>query len=305
MSSTSIEKKNAFWFHIGALLTVTAWGVSFISTKVLQSPGIQLTPTEVYILRFILAYLLVLAICHKRLWSNSLRDELLFATCGLCGGSIYFIAENTAIEYTLVSNVSLITSVSPLLTAMLVGVIYKDERPSKGIILGSAIAFLGVGCVIFNSSFNVNIRPLGDMLALSAALGWAIYSIILRKLNALYSVWFISRKTFFYGILTAIPFLFIQPGTFHIGVLARPEVWSNLLFLGIVCSMVAYIIWAQAVKRLGAVKASNYMYFVPIVTLVASQLLLDEKITWVGYLGCALILGGVWLGDLMSRRQKG
>lgn len=304
MSSTSIEKKNAFWFHIGALLTVTAWGVSFISTKVLQSPGIQLTPTEVYILRFILAYLLVLAICHKRLWSNSLRDELLFATCGLCGGSIYFIAENTAIEYTLVSNVSLITSVSPLLTAMLVGVIYKDERPSKGIILGSAIAFLGVGCVIFNSSFNVNIRPLGDMLALSAALGWAIYSIILRKLNALYSVWFISRKTFFYGILTAIPFLFIQPGTFHIGVLARPEVWSNLLFLGIVCSMVAYIIWAQAVKRLGAVKASNYMYFVPIVTLVASQLLLDEKITWVGYLGCALILGGVWLGDLMSRRQK-
>lgn len=305
MSSTSIEKKNAFWFHIGALLTVTAWGVSFISTKVLQSPGIQLTPTEVYILRFTLAYILVLAICHKRLWSNSLRDELLFATCGLCGGSIYFIAENTAIEYTLVSNVSLITSVSPLLTAMLVGVIYRDERPSKGIILGSAIAFLGVGCVIFNSSFNVNIRPLGDMLALSAALGWAIYSIILRKLNALYSIWFISRKTFFYGILTAIPFLFIQPGSFHVSVLARPEVWGNLLFLGIICSMVAYIIWAQAVKRLGAVKASNYMYFVPIVTLVASQLLLDEKITWVGYFGCALILGGVWLGDLMSRAKKG
>lgn len=305
MSSTSIEKKNAFWFHIGALLTVTAWGVSFISTKVLQSPGIQLTPTEVYIFRFILAYLLILAICHKRLWSNSLRDELLFAICGLCGGSIYFIAENTAIEYTLVSNVSLITSVSPLLTAMLVGVIYRDERPSKGIIFGSAIAFLGVGCVIFNSSFNVNIRPLGDMLALSAALGWAIYSIILRKLNALYSVWFISRKTFFYGILTAVPFLFIQPGTFHVSVFAKPEVWGNLLFLGIVCSMVAYVIWAQAVKRLGAVKASNYMYFVPIVTLVASQLLLDEKITWVGYLGCALILLGVWLGDLMGRAKRG
>lgn len=304
MSSTPIEKKNAFWFHIGALLTVTAWGVSFISTKVLQSPGNQLTPTEVYILRFILAYLLVLAICHKRLWSNSLRDELLFATCGLCGGSIYFIAENTAIEYTLVSNVSLLTSVSPLLTAMLVGIIYKDERPSKGIILGSAIAFLGVACVIFNSSFNVNIRPLGDMLALSASFGWAIYSIVLRKLNALYSVWFISRKTFFYGILTAIPFLFIQPGAFNINVLAKPEVWVNLLFLGTVCSMVAYVIWAQTVKRLGAVKASNYMYFIPIVTLIASQLLLNEKITWVGYLGCALILGGVWLGDLMSRARK-
>lgn len=305
MSSTSTEKKNSIWFHLGALLTVTAWGVSFISTKVLQSPGIQLSPTEVYIFRFILAYILVLAICHKKLWANSLRDELLFATCGLCGGSIYFIAENTAIEYTLVSNVSLITSVSPLLTAILVGIIYKDERPSKGIILGSTIAFLGVGCVIFNSSFNVNIRPLGDMLALSAALGWAIYSIVLRKLNALYSVWFISRKTFFYGIVTAIPFSLIQPGKFDFSLLLKPEVWSNLMFLGVICSMVAYIIWAQAVKRLGAVKASNYMYFIPIVTLVASQLFLDEKITWVGYLGCALILGGVWLGDFMSRTKNG
>lgn len=304
MSSTLIGKKSSFWVHLGAVLMVIAWGVSFISTKILQNPGNDLTPTEVYIFRFILAYLLVLAICHKKLWSNSVRDELLFAVCGLCGGSIYFIAENTAIEYTLVANVSLITSISPILTAMLVGVIYKNERPTTGIIVGSLIAFIGVGCVIFNSSFDVNINPLGDLLALSSALGWAIYSIVLRKLNALYSAWFISRKTFFYGILTAIPFLFLQPGKFSIGILAKPEVWGNLLFLGVMCSMVAYVIWAQIIKRIGTVKGSNYMYFVPIVTLVASQLMLGEEITWVGYLGCALILGGVWLSDRMGVPKK-
>ncbi|MCC8176703.1 MAG: DMT family transporter [Bacteroidales bacterium] len=304
MAHASVEKKSAFWFHLGAIITVTAWGVSFISTKICQGPPNDLTPVEVYVLRFTMAYLLVLAACHKKFWSNSLRDELLFATCGLCGGSIYFIAENTAIQYTLVSNVALITTTAPLITTMLVGLIYKSERPKLGTVLGSLLAFLGVGCVIFNSSFNAAIRPLGDMLALAAALGWAIYSIVLRKLNALYSVMFISRKTFFYGLLTALPFLAFEPGSLRWEVLCRTEVWANLLFLGVFASMVAYIIWAQAVKRLGAVKASNYLYFSPIVTLVASQIFLDEAITVIGLIGCALILLGVWLSDLLSRPRK-
>jgi drug/metabolite transporter (DMT)-like permease len=282
------------------MLIVLAWGVSFISTSVIQSEPNLLTPVEVYVFRFTLAYLMVLAMCHTRMWANSLRDELLFAVCGLCGGSIYFITENTAINYTLVSNVSLITTTSPLITALIVGLIYKSERPGRGAVLGSVVAFIGVACVIFNSSFVLDVKPLGDMLALAAAVSWSIYSIVLRKLNALYSVMFISRKTFFYGILTALPFMLSQP-EFHFDKLTRPEVWGNLLFLGVFASMLAYIIWAHAVKRLGAVKASNYMYFVPIVTLVASLIVLHERISFVGYLGCGLILGGVWLGDLLTR----
>ena len=147
------HKRSVLMSHLGALLVVIMWGVAFISTKVLLEHGFR--PAEIYIYRFILAYLLVLAICHKRLWSNSLRDEVLFIVCGLCAGSIYFIAENTAIEYTLVSNVSLITSISPLITTFLLALIYKNERPGRGTYIGSIIAFLGVACVIFNSSFVV------------------------------------------------------------------------------------------------------------------------------------------------------
>ena len=199
-------------YHLAALLIVLAWGVSFVSTKVLLDNGLR--PAEIYIYRFLLAYLLVLCVCHKRLFSNSLRDELLFATCGLCGGSIYFIAEKTALEYTLVSNVSLITAISPLLTTFLIGMIYKSERPSKGIYIGSIVALLGVACVIFNSSFVVKMNPIGDLLSFAAALSWAVYSLVLRKLNALYSIMFISRKTFFYGVLTALPFMLFQPNLY-------------------------------------------------------------------------------------------
>lgn len=293
------NQSKALWYHLGALLTVTAWGVSFVSTKVLLEHGIS--PTEVYVVRTLLAYLLVLCVCHKRIFSNSLRDELLFVSCGLCAGSLYFIAENTALEYTLVSNVSLIVTLSPLITTLLVGAIYKNERPGKGVLMGSLIAFLGVGCVIFNSSFVLDVKPLGDLLSLSAAVCWSVYSLVLRKLSAFYTVMFISRKTFFYGMVTAIPFLIAIPEHTPLDVYLQFDVWSNFLFLGVFCSMIAFIIWAFTVKGLGAIKANNYLYVQPIITLIASALLLSEKVSIVGYVGCSLILLGVWISDRMSR----
>lgn len=293
------NQSKALWYHLGALLTVTAWGVSFVSTKVLLEHGIN--PTEVYVVRTLLAYLLVLCVCHKRIFSNSLRDELLFVSCGLCAGSLYFIAENTALEYTLVSNVSLIVTLSPLITTLLVGAIYKNERPGKGVLMGSLIAFLGVGCVIFNSSFVLDVKPLGDLLSLSAAVCWSVYSLVLRKLSAFYTVMFISRKTFFYGMVTAIPFLIAIPEHTPLDVYLQFDVWINFLFLGVFCSMIAFIIWAFTVKGLGAIKANNYLYVQPIITLIASALLLSEKVSIVGYVGCSLILLGVWISDRMSR----
>lgn len=297
----NLTKSTSLLAHAGAIITVTAWGVSFVSTKVLLENG--LGPAEIYIYRFVLAYIMILIACHKRLWANSFRDELLFMVCGLCAGSIYFIAENMALEYTFVTNVSLLVTTSPLITTLLMWLIYKNEKPGKGTIIGSLIAFIGVACVIFNSSFVVKMNPLGDILSILAAISWSIYSLVLKKLNALYSVMFISRKTFFYGVLTALPFMLFQPQLCPLSVLLKPEVWSNLLFLGAFASMLAYILWAQSVKYLGAIKASNYMYVSPIITLIASVLLLGESLSVIGGIGCVLILGGMWLGEYLERKN--
>ncbi len=295
--------KSSIIYHIGAALTVVGWGISFISTKVLLEGGLH--PIEIYIYRFAIAYIALLLISHKQLLCNSWRHEVLFMLCGLVGGSIYFIAENVALEYTLVSNVSLITSLSPLLTVLLLGFLYKSERPRKETLIGSFTAFLGVGLVIFNSSFNLSINPLGDLLSLLAALCWAIYSILLKRVNALYSALFITRKTFFYGVLTAIPFLLIEPEIAPPSVLIQPAMMVNILFLALFCSMCAYLIWALAVGRLGAVTTNNYIYFQPVVTLIFSFLILGEKISIIGITGCAMIICGVWMADkLKSSRVK-
>ncbi len=286
--------------HLAAILTVGMWGYSFVSSKVLLENG--LGPVQIYVCRFVLAYLLVVCISHRRLWASNWREEGMFVLCGLCAGSLYFIAENTALEYTLTTNVSLLTSMSPLLTAMLVGLVYKTEKLGLGTWIGSAIAMIGVGCVVFNSSTSLEVRPLGDFLSLAAALSWAIYSLILRSLNAHYDVWFISRKTFFYGLLTAIPFLiFEKDGVDVFAVLPRPEVYGNLLFLGVGASTIAYVLWAVTVKKVGAVKANNYMYLQSIFTLIVSALVLGEHVSFIGYLGIFLILAGLWAGDNINK----
>ena len=292
MKAGGIPGKNSQWlYHCFAMIVVIAWGLSFISTRVLLDNS--LSPIEIYIYRFAIAYVSLLAICHKRIFASSLRDELMFVVCGLVAGSIYFISENVALEYTLVSNVSLITSLSPLLTVLIAGFIYKSSRPARGAYVGSTVAFVGVGLVIFNSSFNMSLNPIGDLLALLAALCWAVYSIMIKPLNAHYDARFITRKVFFYGIVTALPFLAVNSHITPLSVILRSEVLLNLLFLSLACSLGCYLLWALSVIRIGALKASNYLYFQPVVTLVFSMLILGEKITLVGGSGCLMILLGV------------
>lgn len=300
--------KSSWFFHLGAIVAMTAWGASFVFThNLVASPGdggFAIGPVEVYVYRILLAYLMLLVFEHKQFISHSWRDELLFVVVGMCGGSVYFIAENTAVKYSLPSNVSLITTLSPILTTLLVGFIYKNERPSWWIYLGSLIAFAGVGCIIFKDGFNMEVKPVGDLLALGAAFSWAIYAVVLRKLNATYTAGYITRKTFFYGLLTAIPFLSFEPHLTPLSTLMKPAVWLNLLFLGVFASVIAYIIWAQVIKRLGAVKGSNYLYLQPIATMfISAAMVPDDRITIVGCLGCVMIIGGVWLGDYLNRQK--
>lgn len=286
-------------YHLGALLATAAWGATFINTKVLLNYG--LSAVEIYIYRFIIAYLFILIICPRPLKSHSLSDELKFLLCGICGNSVYFIAENTAVKYTLVTNVSLIVTLSPIITALIIGMVYRSQRPSKGFMTGSIVAFIGVACVIFNSSFVMKINPLGDMLAFLSAICFSIYSILLKPLNAVYNVWFITRKTFFYGLITSIPFLIVEPQFVPFKTLLEPVVILNLCFLGLVASMIAYLLWAQAVKHLGVVSSGNYLYISPIVTLIVSYIVLGEKVTTIGYIGCGLILVGVILSEKLNQ----
>lgn len=302
------NKERFFLYHLVALVTVVIWGSTFVFTKLLLLSG--LSPAQIFTFRFLIAYVLLVAFsfcqgCRFRWFSGSWKDELLMLTLGVTGGSLYFLTENEALNYTTTTNTSLIVCSCPLVAALLISQSYKSQQLRKMQVLGSLIAVVGVVVVVLNGRFVLHLSPVGDALALAANLCWAFYSLLLIPLNSKYSAVFITRKVFFYGLLTMIPYYIIRQyelpsfmgGTLDLRILLQPGVLTNLLFLGCVASMLCFLLWTWVMRKLGAVVATNYVYVNPIATVVFAWWILSEQITPFFVLGSVLILMGMYLAD--------
>ncbi len=289
-----------FWYHVAAFAMILVWGISFLNTRVLLDAG--LTPTEIFVARFTIAYLSLLVIGRFKVRYTGWRDELLFVVCGVAGGSAYFIAENTALELTLISDVAVLVSTAPLTTALMGAIFYRDERITWMTFVGMVIAFVGSVMLALKNGLVWGDSILGDLLALLAAFVWAFYSMALKKLNRTYTTQFITRKLFFYGILSALPLLAMEESHIDWQIVKQPAVWGNLLYLGLICSLAAYFIWGITVKRIGAVRASNYFYLSPIISMISAAIWFGERTNAIAYIGCALILAGVIMAEKFRRK---
>ena len=287
-------KNRILLFHLITALVVIIWGTTFVSTKVLIQHG--LGPIEIMFYRFVLAYFCLLMVSHKRLWADNWKDEFMLMLSGLTGGTFYFIAENTALGITQASNVALLVCTTPIFTALLVHWIFKEPL-RRNMIIGSIIALIGVGLVVFSGSVLLQINPLGDFLSILAALMWAVYCLILKPLGKKYPTAFITRKVFLYGVISLLVYFLFDPLQVKTEVLFHPVVTLNLLFLGIVASMLCFIAWNAAVKVLGPSRTANYIYVQPFSTLVLSSIILSEIITLASMIGALCIIGGVYLAE--------
>ena len=279
-------------YNVMALATIIVWGVTFVSTKSLIING--LSPAEIFIIRFLIAYFCTLVLCHNRLWADTRKDELMMLAAGITGGSLYFIAENSALGITFASNVSLIICCAPIFTMILGMVLFRDTIKVSSWI-GSIVAFLGVAIVVLNGSRQYGINPLGDMLTLLAAFSWAAYCLILKRINCRYSNLFITRKVFAYGVITAILYYIVFPSEHQSRLTDLKSIIANLAFLSVGASFLCYLMWNTAVRYLGAERTSNYIYLVPIVTIISSSFILDEPFTITMATCTLLVIGGVFL----------
>lgn len=286
-------------YHIVAFLTVAVWGTTFVWTKLLIING--LSPAQIFTLRFIIAYVLLTGFSlwrgrHKWL-SDNWRDELTMMALGLTGGSMYFLTENESLRFTTATNTSLIVCSCPLFAMLIIALFYKSERFSRLQALGSLLALIGMAAVVLNGHFVLHLSPLGDTLAFSACICWALYTLLMKPVMGRYPAMFITRKVFFYGILTILPYYIFVPDMPSLDVLMRPEVALNLLFLGSVASMLCYLTWSWCMKGLGAVICTNWVYVNPITTIIAAWLILDEQITAYFLIGSILIIAGMYLSS--------
>ncbi len=286
-----MKKINLFW-HILAVLTVFIWGTTFVSTKYLLGQGFG--AVEIMVIRFIIAYI-ALFLIHPVIKRCSFKEEIIFFAMGTTGGIIYFLAENRALQITSASNVAMIVSTTPLLTAILAHFLTDDEKIHKKMFVGFIVAISGIACVVLNGKFILKLNPLGDFLALISALSWAFYSIILKKTGKKYNLFFVTRKMILYSLLGSIPIMILVGERVQFTKLIHLGSLLNFLFLGVIASALCFVIWQNCINRIGMVTASGYIYLSPMVTIITAVIFINEKITVFSIIGCIMIVAGVWI----------
>ena len=287
--------------HIAALLTIFIWGTTFISTKILL---VGFKPIEILFFRFLIGLIALLIIYPKRLKKTTKDQEITFALAGLCGVTLYFLLENIALTYSMASNIGVIISIAPFFTAILSDFVLKEKSLKSNFIIGFIAAMMGIALISFNGTSNFKLNPIGDVLALLAALVWAIYSVLTKKISEYgYNTIQVTRRIFIYGI--AFMLIALVPFDFELNLnrFTNPVYLGNIIFLGLGASALCFVTWNVAVKILGAVKTSIYIYIVPIVTVVTSLIILNEQITLMSFIGTILTLIGLFLSQ--DFRDKG
>ena len=279
--------------HLFAFVTIAIWSTAFVGNKVLIA---HLTPIEIMIYRFVLAYGVMLAIYPHWQLPRSLRDEIFFFTIGALGIFIYFLLENFALKYTQATNVGLFMGAIPLFTAILAHFIIDDEHFSRKLLIGFVLAMTGMGMILFEGhSFELRFR--GDLLALFGAITFSLYSALLKRAPADYHSIEITRKSFFYALILMALYRLIEGTPLHFAPLARPVVWVNLLYLGLFASGLAFFLYQKGIERIGSIAASNYIYLVPLLTAVTGVIVLDEQITPIIVAAGGLILLGLYVAQ--------
>lgn len=288
--------------HLTALLTIMIWGTTFISTKILL---VDFKPVEILFFRFVMGFLVLFVAYPKKLKIADYKQELTFTAAGLCGICLYYLLENIALTYTLASNVGIIISVAPFFTAILAQLfIQSEEKLQTQFFIGFVFAMMGIILISFNGS-KLELNPIGDLLAVIAALVWACYSILTRKITSFgYPVIFSTRRTFFYGILFMLPTLFFLDFRLDLSRFTNTTNLFNILYLGLGASALCFVTWSFAVKELGAVRTSVYIYMVPVITIITSVLILHEKLTLLAGIGTILTLIGLFLSEHKTERKK-
>jgi drug/metabolite transporter (DMT)-like permease len=301
MTTENYEQKHGPG-HAAAVFTILLWGTTFISTKLLLK---DFTPVEILIIRFVLGLIGLIIACPKPARGTTLRQELTFAGAGLSGITLYYLLENIALTHTTASNASVIVSVAPFFTVLLSYVVSRGKEKLRLMyFVGFAIAMAGI-CMLSFTTTKFQAEPVGDLLALLAAVAWAFYSILTRKTGSYgFSTMQVTRRIFAYGVLFMIPAWFITDCHLGLSRFADPVNLGNMLFLGLGASALCFATWNFAIKHLGAVKSSVYIYAIPPITVIAAAVVLGEQVTPLSLLGIVLTLAGLIISEMKFDKKN-
>ncbi len=273
------------------LFAVFVWGLSFIATK---RALVEVSPVVIVFIRQILGilFLAFVIIKQKKSFSVNLKKEKwIIALAAIACFHLWI--QVTGLQWTTASHTGWIVGITPVFMVIM-GLVFFNEKVTFTQTTGIIISFLGLIFLVSKGDFTSLdfIKNKGDLLIITSSVTWSVYSLASKKATLTLSP---VTTTFYLFVIVALiiaPFTINQKNISDVVNLSFGG-WGSILFLGILCSGVAYTLWAQALSEMDASRVGAFLYIEPFVTFFGSWLLLNEQISILTLTSGLIIIGGV------------
>ena len=297
--------------YAGVWFAVIAWGASFVAARLLLHAGtagrVSLSPTVLAALRFSIASFffvvpLLVAIIRRQI---SGRDLLRMAFLGQITFSLYFWLQYTGVQQTNASISSiLVVGLIPVVTAFLsqfIGEEHLSLTRCGALLLG----FFGVAMIVLEKPILVTLQSgflLGALCLVANAFAFALYSTLSKRWMHDISPLVMTGGTMVSGAIGLLLLSLVDPATNRWGDVLRLDAaqWLALLFLALVCSVLAYFVYNFALTRITASRVAVYIYFEPVIAVLFGIALLGETLSWQTIGGAAAIGLSVMVVNLVK-----
>jgi drug/metabolite transporter (DMT)-like permease len=285
--------------YLGAVFAVLVWGASFIATKVAVR---EVDPLTVICLRFGIGVVVLFAAVARRgeFHLPGWKDLARFLAIGTLGITVHQFLQVTGLVTAQASTTAWIITATPLTMAMVGWAVLREPlggRQWAGISVGAAGVLLVVSRGDWTSLARGSFGSTGDLLVSLSTVTWALFSVYSRQALQRHAAAPMMLYVMTGGwLMAAVPWI-VSGG---LGSVARltPSGWTAVVFLGVLCSGLAYIYWYDALRVLPAARVGSLLYLEPLVTMVVAAALLGEAITVVSLVGGLVVLVGVRVATL-------
>jgi drug/metabolite transporter (DMT)-like permease len=283
---------------IALLFASVIWG---IATPILKLTLESIPPFTLAFLRFFIASLIMIPLFFyssewKKLDPNDFKKIVLAGVFGITL-NIGFLFAGASLTSGIHISILLGTEAAFIILA---AVFFLKEKLTKQIGIGVIISFVGtliiIGQPLLDQSAITEGSLLGDFLIILAVVAWAIYTILSKEISKKYKPVIILPLIFLIGVITFFPFAvyeFIQNPLWIMSI--KPVALFGILYYGLFCSIAAYFLYTWGLSYATATIAGIETYFIPLISIPASSIILKEKIDVYFVIGSLCILLGLFI----------
>lgn len=286
--------------YIAVVLAMVFWAFSFVWVKEVY---VAYGPLTTVFFRLVIATMLMLLYswASKKLLKVEKKDYKTFLLLAFFEPFLYFMGESFGLKYVTSTMGAMIIATIPLFSPVAASRFYGEKLSIRNLI-GIILSFIGVGIVVFDSSFNFVASPLGIALEFLAVFAAIAYTVVLKDLSTKYNVTTIITYQNFIGIFFFLPLWLIFESKTLLNTPFNLPAFIAIVKLALFASCIAFILYTYSVKKLGINDANIFINIIPVLTAIFAWYILDEPLGLRKLVGITVVIAGLFIAQVKMKK---